>query len=220
MSTNESNDMAVSGASLVAPEAEAAAKKATSGAAETHAAEANAATAAVEMNPADAYAEKERVVVGTTADGYAITEDDTPVTVKESGGRRVFSSVPNNTTVTLGLKHDLQGFFGSVAFASFDDNATEEQRRDAVREANVSQGKAEKTAVEAEVGDAASNPREVDTASVPQRELTVREMLAAKAKAAAQAREQAERSAALQLVRAKKLLLLRQLRKWQRPVHL
>ena len=83
-------------------------------------------------------------MVGTTADGYAITEDDTPVTVKESGGRRVFSSVPNNTTVTLGLKHDLQGFFGSVAFASFDDNATEEQRRDAVREANVSQGKRKK----------------------------------------------------------------------------
>ena len=196
MSTNESNDMAVSGASLVAPEAEAAAKKATSGAAETHAAEANAATAAVEMNPADAYAEKERVVVGTTAEGYAITEDDTPVTVKESGGRRVFSSVPNNTTVTLGLKHDLQGFFGSVAFASFDDNATEEHCRDAVREATLAQGKSEKTAVEAEVGDAASNPSEVDTASVPQRELTVREMLAAKAKAAAQAREQAERSAA------------------------
>ena len=197
MSTNESNDMAVSGASLVAPEAEAAAKKATSSAAETQAVEAPApAMAAVAMNPADAYAEKERVVVGTTADGYAITEDDTPVTVKESGGRRVFSSVPNNTTVTLGLKHDLQGFFGSVAFASFDDNATEEHCRDAVREATLAQGKSEKTAVEAEVGDAASNPSEVDTASVPQRELTVREMLAAKAKAAAQAREQAERSAA------------------------
>ena len=42
MSTNESNDMAVSGASLVAPEAEVTAKKATSSAAETQAVEAPA----------------------------------------------------------------------------------------------------------------------------------------------------------------------------------
>lgn len=205
MSSNESNDMAVSGASLAAPEADAATKKATevvaaptdgdegqnaasltkapSGDAGALAAEAPTtapAVAAVEVNPADAYAEKERVVVGTTADGYAITEDDIPVTVKASGGRRVFSSVPNNTTVTLGMKHDLQGFFGSVAFASFDDNATEEKSRDAVLEATVSQGR----------------EREKAEANAPQRELTVREMLAAQAAVKAQAREQAERSAA------------------------